>query len=232
MKQHFFMARPFHNLQSIFANPVLSMQKQAARILFILLLSGMAGCAITPKPTIFYDLRSETVVSFNTPSRLPSVGLRSVELPELLDRPGIVSYLDDHRVEISNQHVWAGQIKQQTISIISDRLAQRLNHNRVLTYPWPPAQRPYYQLRLTIDRLVGSLAGDVTLQSHWTLYADDGKQLLKEGTSHYAMQVEQPDYGSYVAAINQTINLFSDALAQGIIAYNQKKPPAVTLPKF
>ncbi len=195
-----------------------NMRRSGVGAVVIFLLASLAGCASTAVPTRYYDLRVERVAPLESLKPVSSLGLRSIELPEMLERSGIVSYQNDHGVEISDRHAWAGQLKQRITWVISENLAQRLNQKRVWIYPWPPAQRPELQLRISIDSLVGSLSGLVTLQAHWVLYADEGKTVVDDGMSYHQIQVEKADYAGYVGAINKGIDRFSDDLAKVVVA--------------
>ncbi len=183
------------------------------------LLATLVGCASPTATTRYYDLRAERVAPFVSEKPRLSLGLRSLALPEILERSGIVSNKDDYGVEIADRHAWAGQLKQRITWVISENLAQRLNQKRVWIYPWPPAQRPDLHLRITIDSLAGSLSGQVTLQAHWVLYAEEGKTVVDDGVSYYQIDVEKADYAGYVAAINKGVDTFSDDLARAVLAH-------------
>jgi len=176
-------------------------------LLVVLCVVLLASCAAQP-PTHYYDLTSQAMASENAISTDITLGIGPVTLPQLLDRPGIVSRHHSTGINVASYHVWAGELEPTFTRVLADSISTTLQHETIWASPWDNRFRPQYQLRLFVDRFSGELNGSVTLSLTWTLLADYGQQVIS--THRYRASIESGQgYEGYVNALNQLLADFA-----------------------
>ena len=179
----------------------------------------LASCA-AQVPTRYYDLTSQTSASENVISAGVTLGIGPVTLPQLLDRPGIVTRHHGTGVNVASYHVWAGELESAFTRVLADSIAMRLQHETIWSSPWDNRFRPQYQLRLFVDRFSGELNGSVALNLTWTLLGDYGQKVIS--THRYRAAAESGQgYKGYVTALNQ---LLADFASEVSVALAEELP--------
>ncbi len=184
-----------------------------AALLLAMLLTGCAGSSVTPN---YYTLAVENTAVKPVETGAVSLGIWPVELPDLLDRAGIVSWQPQLRVDISSTSNWAEALDENITRVISADIGRRMPAAYLWSYPWDSRQRPDYQLRIRLQSLAGALAGPVVLEGHWVLRGGPDNRLLERGQVRLRQTVEGDGYDGYVAAINRLLNRFSGELTARI----------------
>lgn len=175
----------------------------------------LASCA-AQTPTQYYDLSSQTSASEHVISRDVTLGIGPVTLPQLLDRPGIVSRHHGTGVNVASYHVWAGKLEPAFTRVLADSIATTLKHDTIWASPWDNRFRPQYQLRLFVDRFSGEINGQVQLSLSWTLLGDYGKSVIS--THRYRASVESgKGYQGYVDALNELLAGFAGEVSVTLV---------------
>jgi uncharacterized protein len=174
----------------------------------------LASCAAQP-PTYFYDLTSQVVETENKLDEKITLGVGPITLPQLLDRPGIVSRHSETGVNVASFHIWAGELEPTFTRVLTDSIATSLQHQTVWASPWDNRFRPEYQLRVFVDRFSGEINGSVQLSLSWSLLGDYGQTVIS--THRYRANVESgKGYQGYVDALNELLAGFADEVAEGL----------------
>ena len=191
----------------------LELRRGAGLALCVVLLTGCAA----QTPTRYYDLTPQTSASDNVISAHITLGIGPVTLPQLLDRPGIVSRHHSTGVNVASYHVWAGELEPAFTRVLADSIATTLQHDTIWSSPWDNRFRPQYQLRLFVDRFSGELNGNVALSLTWTLLGDYGQKVIS--THRYKASAESGQgYKGYVTALNQLLADFASELSVTLAA--------------
>ncbi|MEB4591706.1 PqiC family protein [Candidatus Thiothrix sp. Deng01] len=142
----------------------------------------LAACSSSP--TLYHTLAADpgnVAVAADVSQRIHSLGVGPVKLPTLLDREGMVVRKDATTVEVSDTHLWGGQLEDEFLSALSQQLQWRLPATRVQTVPWELSQTPQYQVEVRLDQFDGMPGGKAALRGLWRLQAGaDGKILTTE----------------------------------------------------
>jgi len=80
---------------------------------WILSVGLLAGCAGTTQHTRFLVLSPQTPETLGgqaSPTAGLSIGLGPIKIPDILDRPQIVTRIDNNRLQLAEFHHWAGQL--------------------------------------------------------------------------------------------------------------------------
>lgn len=143
-----------------------------AYCLCLMAVLGLTACGSTP-PEQFYAL----TVPGNLRVAPASAGyfalVLPVQLPEALDRPQLVIYRGDNRVDVLEQSRWAGSLKSEVKQALVNTLARRGISN-IDGVPVPQG-RKIYRVLLTVNTLAVSAAQSSQWQASWTLRSTDGK---------------------------------------------------------
>jgi len=175
----------------------------------------LAGCAAQP-PTYYYDLTTQTTVSKNKIDDKITLGVGPITLPQLLDRPGIVSRHSETGVNVASFHIWAGELERTVTRVLTDSIATSLQHQTVWASPWDNRFRPEYQLRVFVDRFSGEINGSVQLSLSWSLLGEYGQKVIS--THRYRASVGSgKGYQGYVDALNQLLAEFAGVVTVALV---------------
>ncbi len=158
-----------------------------------LIMVALSACANTP--TQYHTLSMDTgsaalpVVT----SAINSVGVGPITLPTLLDREGMVIRKDATTLEVSDTHLWGGQLEDEFLRTLAQQLQTRLPVTRVQTVPWELSQTPQYQVVIKLDQFDGTPGGKAWLRGMWQLQAGSDGRII--GTAPLALSRQTPEAG-------------------------------------
>lgn len=183
--------------------------------LICLALGGLpAGCSSAP--TRFYVL-TPIAISAGQPSAGSgqglSVGVGPVELPDYLDRPQIVTRLDQNQFKLADFDSWSEPLKDNFTQVLAENLSVLLSTERVFVYPWRRENRVNYQVIVKVIRFDRAVDGDSVLTARWRILGADNRDELRVQTATYTAPAAGPDYPATVAAMNQTLTALSRDIA-------------------
>ncbi len=182
-------------------------------LLGVLSVLALTACAGNSSPPRYYHLAADSAPMAGIEATPVTLGLWPVELPDLLNRSGIVSYEPQHQVRISTSHTWAGALDENIGRVISTHLVNQLGLEHISSYPWDSRQKPAYQLRIRVESLAGPLQGPVDLAASWSLRSGADNRWIAGRRVTLQQAVDgAAGYDGYVAALNGALNRFSRTL--------------------
>lgn len=183
-------------------------------LLSLLLLSGCVGGSSAV--TRFYTLEPQSITTYATVDVPPdlSIGLGPIELPDLLNRPEIVSREGQNQVLLAGFDHWAGSLKQSMERQMSEQLMQQLKTTRVARHPWPRYRALDYQIKVDILRFDGTLDHKAILSGVWSILDGEGREELRTGVFNLDEPVKGDGHQPLVAALSQLTGRLTDQLAQ------------------
>ena len=191
-------------------------------IVVIALTLNLAACIGTPsRPAQFYLLTpdpGQPVAARATTTTPLSIGLGPVTLPEIYDRPQIVTRMDDNRINLAEFDRWGGDLNKDLTRTLARNLMGRLNTDSVVLYPWPGRNKPDFQVSIRFFRLDGQLDSSAVLDGVWRLL--DGSKGCELAAHHfqYQEQTSGPGYSELVDAISRGVARLSDDIAKLVAA--------------
>ena len=195
----------------------------AALLATTLLVTTMTGCSRSPT-VVFYTLTEipSTTGSSKTVAYEMLVG--PVILPDVLDRPQLVTRASDNRVRVLQQQVWAAPLKSEVPRVLAANLNQLLPEAAVTVEPQPATGRPLWRVAVEIQRFDATPGSAVSLEALWSVQGAPGTE-PKIGYSVLREPVSGPGYDALVAAHAAAI----EALSREIAAATQvlRSTPAV-----
>jgi hypothetical protein len=188
------------------------------RFLFIAsLMMCLAGCGSSPK-THFYVLNAEHVSAslLDKKAKAVGVGVWSVNLPKLLNRPEIVTRSDQYTIELADFHQWAGGLGNNMTRLIASELGRCLQTERVVISPWSSYRKNDYQVKIHIDRFDGELGKEIVLSGAWSLLNSEGNKELTREAFTYKLQANGKSYSDMAAALSKLTVQLSEQIANVI----------------
>lgn len=188
--------------------------RRLAVLLVLALLT--AGCARTT-PVTYYQL---AVMDSGDPAGEAGsingrvIGIGPVRMPELLDRPQIVTRLDANRLHLADGHRWAEPLTDSFIRVLRENLSLLLDTERILLHPWSPAAPPDYQIVAEVLRFDGDASGTAHLETVWSVRDGKGNIAVPSRRGRYKAAYSGPDHDGAVAALSETLALFSRDIAR------------------
>jgi len=160
------------------------------------------------------DMASPT--SYGIPPLALAVG--PVRLAPYLDRNDLAIRLSADEIRYSDRDRWAEPLDSNVTRLLALNLSYLLGTARVVTYPQPCNLRPAYRIEVGIGRLDTSVAGEATLQAHWTIEDLGTRKVLAIRDSHLTRLAAGTGTPAAVAALSGVLDELSQQIAAAIRA--------------
>lgn len=185
-------------------------------------MTWLAGCS-SPSPT-FYALRSDetSAPTASTSAAVPTsaaaldVIVGPVTVPDMVDRPQIVTRNPDNTIQMNEFARWATPLKLDVGRVVAADLAQRLGTAHVSTFDGASTP-PVWRVRVDITRIDSVLGDSVTIDAQWVV-RPPGHQALTLGHTVAHERVTSQDYGALVDAHDRALATISADIAAAIRA--------------
>jgi uncharacterized protein len=172
----------------------------------------MTGCAGTSAPARLYVLTPAPEAAAESPvigaACNLGLGVGPIRLPALLDSPQIVTRRGADEIERAEFDRWAEPLADTIPRVLAENLAALWKTDRIVMFPWDPAQSVQYQVVVTVMRFDGVMGGDVVLDAGWRILASDGKELMVN-RSVLTQSTTRTGYLAMVMAMSRALMAFS-----------------------
>ena len=187
---------------------------------------ALAACAGSA-PDRFYRLATRsaapaavTAVSPAASAALAAsvVAVTAVSVPDLVDRPQIVTLNEGSRVQISEQNRWAEPLKLAIGRLVAERISAQLGSPLVFAYPADSGVEPNYRVNLSVQRFDAELGTSASVTMLWTVRRiADGQ--LRVGRSALSVTPVDASYAALVEAQADAIARIGDEIARAIATW-------------
>ncbi len=181
-------------------------------------LSGCVSFGFSSPETRFYVLEADPgePLPRDPAARVPfAVGLGPVNLPDILNRPQIVTRGEDHRLVLGEFDQWGGSLDTNMARLIARRMLTGFEPAQIYLHPWPAYRKPDYQVRIDVLRMEGSLGGATVLEGTWSLVRHPERREVAFERFRFADQAAGPGYAELVASYSRLV----DRLGGQIVAH-------------
>lgn len=187
----------------------------------LLLIVQLLGCGGKTVNINYYSLEASTPqIARQSEQPLPvAVGVGPVRLPQLLNRPHLVTRSATYQVEHAEFERWSGDLQEEITQVLAGNLSRQLGTEKIIIYPWTKSFSPDWQIRVDIQRLDGELGKAAYLEARWTL-TDDKDELVLTGFSRFQETIEEAGYEALVAAQSRLLETFSREISEKIRSRN------------
>lgn len=163
-----------------------------------LLVPILAACATTTAPPQEYLLRPPFEAAAVTGEQPAGITLGRVQVAPYLDQRGIVLETGEHRIEVARDHLWAEPLSQSLRQMLRSGLERASDRSVV------DAQRTSADggvvIDVNVDRLHGSLQGEVVLDAGWLLRDASTGRVLGRYRLARSTLTDRPGYDALVQA--------------------------------
>jgi len=193
-----------------------SLVRRGAMTAVVVIALTLAGCATSP-PTRFYVLTPIEVHGAETSSVSDAltIGVRSVDVPDELDRLQIMTRTGPNSVHFAEFEQWSAPLRESVVQIIAGNLASLLPGDQVAVYPWIPGTAVDRQVIVEITRFDGELGGQCALRARWRVLGRRGGPPAVYGESAFS-DAAGPDYAALVATQSRLLGALSAEIAATI----------------
>ncbi len=172
------------------------------------------GCSSSPRHIHYYALKAASSAPSVSSNVEGGIGIGPVQLPESHVSDGILTLEEGQRVNISADHIWAGDLKLGISRSLAQTLSQQLNKTDIIAYPWDSRLKPERQVFINIEQLSGPLGGELRFIVQWSVFDNKQKTILSHQRQNYTLAARKRNYSEYVADINDLILMFAVDLAR------------------
>ncbi|MEI7431857.1 MAG: ABC-type transport auxiliary lipoprotein family protein [Betaproteobacteria bacterium] len=190
------------------------MNRKLARLSLTLAVALLAGCGTSPK-TNFYTLDALTLPGQTTATVAApyTIGIGPVTIPDIIDRPQLITRLGSNQVAINEFERWAEPLQNEIPRLIAGQLRQLLGA-QVSTYPQTTTGKDLI-VTLEVQHFESAPGDAATIEVLWTLRttkegpAQQGRALIRE-------PVGGAGYEALVAAHGRALTKISQEIAAAI----------------
>jgi len=180
---------------------------------FLLILTA---CGTSPK-TNFYLLSSQRDVDVNVEEDI-SIGVWEVKLPELIDRPEIVTRKGTFSIERADFNRWAGSLGSNISSLVANELSNNLQTSHVDVSPWSSYRKFDFQVKVHIRTFLGELGGQSVLDGGYVILSGKGSEKLAEEAFSLKVNAKGDTYSDLAASMSDLVIQLSKKISTSIKA--------------
>ena len=190
------------------------MKRILSFLAFILAAGVLGGCGSSPTAR-FYTLNPDASLTSAENSVPLRVVVNPVTIPDLVDRPQIVTRGAGNQVSLDEFARWAGPLKGDIARVIAADLGALLGSERVSVFDSGSDVPPVWRVRVDVMRFDSMQGTAVTVEAQWTVWPPEkGAPVL--GRSLEREPVQGQGYDALVAAHDRALAAVSRDIASAI----------------
>ncbi|MCC8392615.1 PqiC family protein [Paraburkholderia sp. MMS20-SJTR3] len=179
----------------------------------------LTGACASPA-TNFYTLNPDPSLTASATGRPIVAVIGPVTIPELVDRPQIVTRVGDHGVAVNEFDRWAQPLGGDIGRVIAGNLGTLLNSQQISVYDATRDPATVWHVRIDVMRFDSVPGQEVTVDVLWAV-RPPGKSRVVSGRSVAHEAVSGPGFAPLVAAHDRALASVSRDIAAAMQA-----PPA------
>jgi uncharacterized protein len=205
-------------------NEIMKMRDLLISILFCIIPFMLTGCAAS-QPTRFFVLNGFEHSQKEPPQpclhdRIFTLGINTVNMPRYLDRPQIMTRVNDNELRLSELNVWAEPLKDTITRVIAQNLSS-VPCTDIVIMPKAGTKQIIYRLSADVIRLDGTLGDQALLHVRWSITEEQTQRVLIAKVSTYREPVQSHDYNALAYAYNRVLDSFSQEIAGSLTSLTQ-----------
>lgn len=178
----------------------------------------IVGCG-SSKSSQFYTLNPVTTKpsspsTTGTAQSGPTIGIASVEIPDYIDRPQIVTRNANNGVEVAEFDRWAGDLQNDIALVLAETMSARLPEDDVFVSAGRRAIPADYRVMVNIMRFDAVPGAEVWLKALWTIRGKRDQSVEIRGESNLAEPIRGTGYGAIVAAMSRAVDRLGNEIAE------------------
>ena len=144
-----------------------------------------------------------------------SVGIGSIEFPDYLNKPQIVTYSENNKIIFDEYNRWAEPLEDNFNRVFVENISVLIPTNNIYLFMWPKEDPNIFQVTIKIAQFGLTNDSTVILEARWSVSGSNKKSLLLTEKSSYHEKITNLDYNHIVAAMSKlTGDLCKDIAAE------------------
>lgn len=214
-----------------------SLRSSMRAALAITLVATCAGCSTPSASERFYALSdgssstsAPVATSTAASNALPGIVISAVTVPELVDRPQIVTRDGANHVNVAEQQLWAEPLKNGIGRVLAVRLAKTLadagRPARVAAYPQTSIANPDVRVTIDVQRFDAMPGGDAVIDVLWSVRrtSDDS---IRSGRTVATRPITALTYDDTVRAWSEALDVLNMDIAAVVVQSDSTQPASV-----
>jgi uncharacterized lipoprotein YmbA len=144
-----------------------------------------------------------------------------IELPAYIDRPHIVTRINDHEIKVAQMHRWGMPLNTTMLEIVGAALARSLPDAYIDVQPVRHREAEGYTVEINVVRLDGPLGGKVELIAQWKLIKiGASREVIAQRLGHHVKEAADASHEAYVEAVRQVVDELGLDIAKVVQAHS------------
>jgi hypothetical protein len=173
-----------------------------------------SGCSRSPVAT-FYTMSALAPEAAAASADPPGIAVGPVTVPELVNRPQLVTRISANTVNILESHRWAEPLKSEIPRLLAENLARLLRPARVSTYDQSASHTAEYRVVVDILRFESVPEKGVTIEALWSVRRG-AEETVEKGHSIAQEPTDGTGYEALVAAHGRALATISKDMARAL----------------
>jgi uncharacterized lipoprotein YmbA len=144
------------------------------------------------------------------------VGVGPVDVAGYLSRPNLVFQETDHRLAVSEDNRWAGDLQENISRVMATNLGRQLHTGNVRVYPWSDDGGMRYQISIDVRQLHGTPGGDATIDASWRVYSLPDRGMIATRSWSATEPLTKDGYDELAAAESRLLGRLAAQIAASI----------------
>ncbi len=204
--------------------PFESLTMTCSRVVLVAATAIVAACAGSGAGENFFALNDGGVVQSTTTvagtatqsQSLPGIVISAVTVPELVDRPQIVTRDAANRIVVSEQNLWAEPVRSGIARTLATRVSRALSDAgrpaQVTFYPQSSIANPVLRITVDVVRFDAVPNGEAVIDAIWSVRrTSDG--MVRTGRTVASAPIAGTTYDAIVHAWNEVLRVVDRDIA-------------------
>ncbi|MCV6589877.1 MAG: ABC-type transport auxiliary lipoprotein family protein [Marinobacterium sp.] len=181
----------------------------------LVIVAIIAGCTTPPAPEIQYYLLSSDDAALPVTARTQKsvLGIAPVTVADYINTDGLALLSNQNQLRIARHHRWAEKPEHAIARTLQTDLTTLLPDVRVDNAQESHSQQWNTRLRLHIDQLHGTEAGEAIISGFWRLDHPETDNVIASQRFLLRQPLEKPGYGEMVKTLRALLHQLSNQLA-------------------
>lgn len=145
-----------------------------------------------------------------------TIGMGPNTWPGYLDRPQMVTRLDDERIVLSPTDRWAEPLRTQFERGLSYQLMGDVGTDEVVVFPWWPGRHIDAVVEVNVRAFEANADGSAHLDAVWTVKDSHRDHAIRTGQSNIREPISPGGTEQAVAALGRALGQLGDAIAADV----------------
>jgi uncharacterized lipoprotein YmbA len=197
--------------------------KLETKLLLLTCVAGTAlitGCANTQRSNLYilYPAQTESKeLAASAKLKESTIAIGKVSIPSYLERPLVVTKVNEHELSYSEFRRWAGSLRENIRHVVHLDIADSLSSDNVVESRLVYGSDTDYIIDINILDMSGTLGEKANLDVRWSIHSKAKDSKVITDTEHLSVELTQPGYDAYVIAQSRMLAELCNKISQVLV---------------